>query len=66
MSTSPINSSEPLSYEECLELLGADINGLKEAEAESLLLIHGPNKLTVEEEKNPVILFLKQFKSPLV
>jgi len=66
MSTSPINSSEPLSYEECLELLGADINGLKEAEAESLLLKHGSNKLTVEKEKNPIILFLKQFKSPLV
>jgi Ca2+-transporting ATPase len=60
------NSSEPISYEECLEMLDVDINGLKEAEAELLLEKYGYNKLTVEEGKNPVILFLFQFKSPLV
>ncbi|MFX1520545.1 MAG: cation-translocating P-type ATPase [Promethearchaeota archaeon] len=58
--------SEPISYEECLELLGADVNGLTEVEAESLLAQYGFNELTKEEEKNPIFMFIAQFKSPLV
>ena len=60
------DSKGQLSYEECLEVLGEDINGLTETEAGSRLAQYGFNKLTEEEEKNPIFMFIAQFKSPLV
>lgn len=57
---------EHASYENCLALLGSDINGLSQAEAEVRLGEYGPNRLTEQRTKNPLLLFLGQFKSPLV
>jgi Ca2+-transporting ATPase len=62
----PEESLEHASYERCLEVIGSNINGLSEAEAELRLKEHGPNKLAETKGKNPVLIFLSQFKSPLV
>ncbi len=59
-------SSEHATYEKCLELLGSDIDGLSEAEAAKRFNEYGPNKLSEQKGKNPIILFILQFKSPLV
>jgi Ca2+-transporting ATPase len=55
-----------LDYSECLVSLGTDPEGLKPEEAKQKLLEHGRNELTMKERQSPVLLFLRQFKSPLV
>jgi Ca2+-transporting ATPase len=52
--------------EEALRLLGTNIDGLSEEEAERRLKEHGPNRLTEKPSKSPLTLFLEQFKSILV
>ncbi|KAI9199744.1 PMR1-type calcium-transporting P-type ATPase [Polychytrium aggregatum] len=41
-------------------------SGLSLAEANSRLLIHGPNELVVKEEESLTTKFLEQFKNPLI
>ncbi|MFX1369466.1 MAG: cation-translocating P-type ATPase, partial [Promethearchaeota archaeon] len=53
-------------YAECLAGLGANPEGLTRQEAASRLDEFGPNELALSEGKNPIILFLRQFNSPLV
>jgi Ca2+-transporting ATPase len=55
-----------LDYSECLISLGTDPEGLAQEEAIRRLGQYGPNELTLEEGENPLFLFLRQFKSPLV
>ena len=52
--------------EEVLRLLGTNIDGLSEEDANSRLQEHGQNKLSEKPPKSPIILFLEQFKSILV
>jgi len=55
-----------LDYFECLDSLGADPEGLTKEKAIKLMEKHGPNKLTLKKGESPIVLFLRQFKSPLV
>lgn len=66
MADIPDYGREQVSYEKCLELLGSDINGLSEAEVSASLRKYGLNTLTEAKKKNPMLIFLAQFKSPLV
>jgi Ca2+-transporting ATPase len=59
-------SEEFIDYEECLQSLGADAEGLSNEEAQKRLRDFGLNSLTIERGENAVIMFLRQFKSPLV
>ena len=55
-----------LDYNDCLISLGTDPEGLTQEESLRRLDEYGPNELTLEEGENPLIIFLRQFKSPLV
>ncbi|HUX99010.1 MAG TPA: HAD-IC family P-type ATPase [Candidatus Deferrimicrobium sp.] len=66
MNKKPEESLEHASYERCLEILGSNINGLSEADVALRLNKYGPNKLSEKKGKNPILIFLSQFKSPLV
>jgi magnesium-transporting ATPase (P-type) len=59
-------SEEFIDYRECLQSLGADAEGLSNEEAEKRLRDFGLNSLTIERGDNAAIMFLRQFKSPLV
>jgi Ca2+-transporting ATPase len=53
-------------YDDCLQILGADAEGLANEEARNRLEEYGPNSLSVETGDSAFIMFLRQFKSPLV
>ena len=55
-----------LDYNECLVNLGATPEGLAQKEAVKKLAEYGPNELTLEKRENPIYMFFRQFKSPLV
>ncbi|UCE11723.1 MAG: HAD-IC family P-type ATPase [Candidatus Thorarchaeota archaeon] len=55
-----------LDYNECLASLGSSPEGLTQEEAIGRLDEYGPNELTLAKRENPIYLFLRQFKSPLV
>ncbi|MFW6056257.1 MAG: cation-translocating P-type ATPase [Chloroflexota bacterium] len=55
-----------LSVSQALQELGTRETGLTEEEAESRLEQHGPNRLEQKKKTSPVILFLRQFFSPLI
>jgi Ca2+-transporting ATPase len=55
-----------LTTEGALEKLGASRNGLDAAEAASRLAQHGPNELPRKRKAPAVVLFLRQFLSPLI
>ncbi|MFW9965057.1 MAG: cation-translocating P-type ATPase, partial [Candidatus Sifarchaeia archaeon] len=59
-------STEYIDYNECLSTLGANPEGLTGEQAQQRLVEYGQNSLSVEKGVSAVILFLKQFKSPLV
>ena len=50
----------------CLELLGSSANGLSGAEASRRLTIYGSNSLPRRKKLPPVLLFFRQFRSPLI
>ncbi len=43
-----------------------DVHGLSSEEARSQFEIYGPNRLTIKKRKSPLIIFVQQFKSPLI
>ena len=51
---------------EALEALGSRASGLSEDEAREHLAAHGPNRLEGKKKKPAIVLFLKQFLSPLI
>ena len=51
---------------QCLEQLGSSTTGLSAAEAARRLAIHGANRLPRHKRPSPVLLFLRQFRSPLI
>ncbi|MFX1560174.1 MAG: cation-translocating P-type ATPase, partial [Promethearchaeota archaeon] len=58
--------SEFIDYEGCLVSLGSNAEGLMNDEAQKRLVDFGPNSLAVQKGISPLIMFLRQFKSPLV
>ncbi len=61
-----MQSYHSLSAKEVFARLEASQNGLSSKEAEERLKIHGHNKLREVEKASPVLIFLNQFKSPIV
>ncbi|PNX52453.1 MAG: hypothetical protein BV458_09505 [Thermoplasmata archaeon M9B2D] len=59
-------SEEFVDYNECLQSLGTNVEGLSSDDVQQRLLEFGPNSLSVEKGDNALIMFLRQFKSPLV
>ena len=55
-----------LSISQALETLGSRRSGLAVTEAKSRLLQYGPNELKGRKKTPPVIVFLRQFLSPLI
>ncbi|MDH5361730.1 MAG: calcium-transporting P-type ATPase, PMR1-type [Aigarchaeota archaeon] len=51
---------------EVFRALASSPQGLSEEEAKRRLEEHGPNELTKEKGKSPIVLFLKQFKNFLI
>ena len=52
--------------ERVLELLGTTEEGLSAAEAKRRLIQFGPNELEVVRPPNPLLVFLREFQSPLI
>ncbi len=55
-----------LTPDEVFKVLGSSDAGLDEAEAGRRLISHGPNALPEKARTPPVIVFLRQFASPLI
>ncbi|MFC1964007.1 cation-translocating P-type ATPase [Chloroflexota bacterium] len=55
-----------LTTEDALKALDSSRNGLSEAEARARLHRYGPNQLREKGRVSPVLLFLRQFASPLI
>ncbi len=55
-----------LTGEEVLRILETSRNGLSAEEAKKRLKHHGPNKLAEEKPASPLVIFLRQFRSPLI
>jgi len=55
-----------LSVKEVLEKLSSSTNGLTDEEAEKRLAQFGPNQLVARPPESLFIIFLRQFKSPLI
>jgi len=55
-----------LSSDEVLQLLGSQRFGLTDAEAKARLLQYGPNELKGKGKTLPILVFLRQFLSPLI
>jgi Ca2+-transporting ATPase len=51
---------------QCLESLDSSASGLSEEDARKRLSVHGPNRLETKKKKSPLVLFLRQFLSPLI
>ncbi len=59
-------STEFIDYNECLSSLGVNPEGLTGDQARQRLAESGPNRLSIEKGDSAIIMFLRQFKSPLV
>ncbi len=59
-------STEFIDYNECLSSLGANPEGLTDEQARQRLVEFGPNSLSIEKGDSALIMFLRQFMSPLV
>lgn len=67
MKTEPaITDWHALPAGDALALLGASGDGLSDAEARARLHRHGPNRLPEAKPRGPILLFVKQFASPLI
>ncbi len=59
-------SDEYTDYSACLASLGTNPEGLSDTDVRERLEEYGPNSLTLEKGESAIVMFLKQFKSPLV
>lgn len=59
-------AEDVLDYGDCLLSLGSNPEGLMQEEARDRLEKSGLNQLTLEKRENPLYLFIRQFRSPLV
>ena len=60
-------SYHSLKEDEIAKLLQSDLEkGLPAEEAELRLKKYGPNKITESKKRSPILIFLFQFKSPIV
>ncbi|MFW9767478.1 MAG: cation-translocating P-type ATPase [Candidatus Thorarchaeota archaeon] len=59
-------TEEYVDYNECLLSLGDNPEGLSENEVIAKRKEFGQNRLTLEASANPLLMYLRQFKSPLV
>lgn len=66
MAANPNEDIEYVSYRECLQSLGANPEGHDNKEVQKRINEFGKNILTLEKRDNALIIFLRQFKSPLV
>ncbi len=55
-----------LHTDEALQALNSKRSGLTDAEAKARLLQYGPNELKGKKKTPPIVVFLKQFLSPLI
>lgn len=62
----PEASEDFIDYNECLISLGSNPEGLTNQEVDERRKKFGANKLTLEKGISPFLMFLRQFKSPLV
>src|ERR1051325_10348551 len=62
----PISNYWNISADQLLKALQSTSQGLSAAEAENRLKEVGPNSLKATSRNTPLVLFLNQFKSPLV
>ncbi len=60
------SEEQHIDYEICLTNLGSSPEGLTSEETSRRLEEFGPNRLTTAQKANPLIIFLNQFKAPLV
>ena len=66
MAANQKSDEEFIDYNECLISLGTNPEGLDEQDVQQRMNEFGKNTLTLEKGDNPLIMFLRQFKSPLV
>ncbi|MBN2228218.1 MAG: HAD-IC family P-type ATPase [Candidatus Thorarchaeota archaeon] len=59
-------TEEFIDYNDCLLSLGTNPEGLSTTEVKERIEEFGSNTLTLEQGDSPLIMFLRQFKSPLV
>jgi Ca2+-transporting ATPase len=55
-----------LAVEDVLRILETSKTGLSSEETKKRLKHHGPNKLAEEKQSPPLLIFLRQFRSPLI
>lgn len=55
-----------LEKNQVLETLGSSVRGLTEDEAKRRLGVYGRNEIKKAKHESPVVIFLKQFKEPLI
>lgn len=55
-----------LGADEALKRLGSSASGLTETEAKNRLSHYGPNELSRRKKATPILVFLRQFLSPLI
>ena len=60
------DNTEYVDYKECLQSIGTNPEGLSQQEVQERIDEFGRNTLTLEKGASAFIMFLKQFKSPLV
>lgn len=69
-STTPVGTEtqawHALPAERVLELLGSTEDGLSASEAKRRLSTYGPNELETAPPPNPLLIFLREFRSPLI
>ena len=62
----PKVSEDYIDYSDCLISLGSNPEGLTNLEVDERRKEFGANTLTLEKGISPILMFLRQFKSPLV
>lgn len=55
-----------LEYDECLAALGSSPSGLTAEQVDSLYQQYGPNQLSIKKKRSPLLIFVEQFRSPLI
>ncbi|MFP4074810.1 MAG: HAD-IC family P-type ATPase, partial [Actinomycetota bacterium] len=65
-SGAPAETWHALEVSEVEDRLGTGSHGLTGAEASARLSVHGPNRLEEEPPPSPLVVFIRQFRSPLI